>query len=104
MIGGPRELEFGFSTAVGLIEQSQLVYGSALGLVGGPRVALAVCRAAVTVKDPCKNPIIAAALGAAICGGKPPEEFLADLLRRQEIRRGAEFSGQGKIGVQGQRP
>ena len=76
----------------------------ALGLFvsSAPGSAL-MCKAAVqTLKDPCKNVVLAAALGHDICRNNPADDFLSDLLRKDEIRKGAELSGQRRIGNQKQ--
>jgi uncharacterized protein RhaS with RHS repeats len=58
-----------------------------------------ICRAAAKeLKAPCKNVILAAVLGDGICQNKPADDFVADMLRREEILRGSELAGQKRIG------
>lgn len=80
--------------------------GAAAAGVGATRGAYACYKAAkeMEFKRPCQNAILAAALGAGICKGDPADDYLQDISRKEEIRRGAELSGQRKIGNQHQRP
>lgn len=93
-------------TSEDLLAAGGILAGSyAVGVVASvvPSTAYAVCRAAVTIKDPCKNPIIAATLGMAICRGDPPDEFLQDVQRRQQIQTQSGLNQSGRPSVQGGR-
>ena len=76
----------------------------ATGAAVVPEVAVGVCRIAPKLKNPCKNAILAAALGSGVCNGDPADDFISDMERRESIRRGSELAGQKKIGIQQQRP
>ncbi|MHB1247545.1 MAG: hypothetical protein ACYCZH_13960 [Sulfuriferula sp.] len=65
--------------------------------------AIAACIKAAK-SDPCKNAVLAAALGSGICRGDPADDFINDMKNRSEIRRGSELGGQKKIGNQKQYP
>jgi hypothetical protein len=86
-----------------------------LGLIGGAAMAVgipaanaapgaaAMCYKAAT-SDPCKNAIIAAALGTAFCQGKLPNSLRRDLERRDTISRDINYGRQGNFGNQRQYP
>ena len=80
----------------------------AAGVAALPEIAGLVsetaCRIAPKLKNPCKNALLAAALGTGICNGDPADDFVSDMERRETIRQGTELAGQKKIGIQQQRP
>ncbi len=76
----------------------------AASFVPATRVAGMCYRVGKTIKNPCQNAVLAAALGSGICNGDPADDFPNDMKNREEIRRGAELTGQKKIGNQKQYP
>lgn len=62
----------------------------AASIIPAARAAKMCYEAAKTVKDPCKNAVLAAALGAAICGDKPPSQFPRDRQRIEDVRNATE--------------
>ena len=70
--------------------------GFAIGVAGvasiipASRAAKMCYEAAKTVKDPCKNAVLAAFFGAALCGDKPPSQFARDRQRVQDVRNATE--------------
>jgi RHS repeat-associated protein len=88
-----------FSSAVTLGGAAAIAGGAGLASGGGAGAAAIgdaaaaggalVCRVAKEVKDPCRNAIIAAALGAEFCheGRLGPNSLRRALERRDEIRR-----------------
>lgn len=84
-----------------------LIAGGAVGvasIIPAGRAVKMCYEAAKTVKDPCRNAVLAAALGAGICRGDPADDFVNDMKNREEIRRGSKLAGQKKIGNQRQYP
>jgi RHS repeat-associated protein len=75
----------------------------AASLYPATRAAGACYKVAKKIQDPCKNAILAAALGASICAGKPPGQFPRDRERTDQIRTDSEQSGQqqGVVGKRG---
>jgi RHS repeat-associated protein len=75
-------------------ETATWIIVGAASLYPATRAVAACYRAAKTVQDPCKNAVLAAALGASICAGKPPNQFPRDRQRTDQIRTDSEQSGQ----------
>ena len=73
-----------------------------VGIASIPKMCRAIVAAAKS--NICKSAILAAALGDGICKGNPEDQFVEDMLRKEQIRRGAELSGQKRIGNQKQYP
>ena len=84
-----------FASAATLVAGGAAVAGSALA-AGGPGTGAMVCKVAADVardlKDPCRNAIVAAALGVAMCQGNMPNSLRRDLERRDEIRRASDLA------------
>ena len=87
----------GVPVTIGAIGVAAVAIGSEIPAVG------AACYKAAK-SNPCKNAVLAAALGSGICRGDPADDFPADMKNREEIRRGAELTGQKTIGNQKQYP
>jgi RHS repeat-associated protein len=68
-------------------------------VLSAPSMCVAVGRT-LAIKDPCKNPIIAATLFTAMCRGEAPDEFLTDLQRRQTIKTQSGQIQRSRINVQ----
>jgi hypothetical protein len=96
-----------FASGVTLNAVTTVSLGQLFGAVGMEAVPGA-CRLAPKVaeklKEPCKNAVLAAALGSGICNGDPADDFVQDMARRDAIRKGTELIKQRKIGNQRQYP
>ena len=96
-----------FSSGVTLNAVTAVSLGQLFGALSMEAIP-AACRIAPKIvdklKEPCKNAVLAAALGSGICNGDPADDFLQDMARGDAVRRGTELTRQRQIGNQRQYP